>query len=144
MSGTSSRFAARILRVFAASAFSIALCSTLVHARPRRHSHRTHNPTPSPTATPSALKPVVLIVGGTGSVDRLTGQGPGVLSTAEIYDSAGRSFLPIPSMNERRDQFTVARRDQLRQGSGRGRCKHLAGATGRVSRTGDAVGCALG
>ena len=108
MSGTSSHFAARILRVFAASAFSIALCSTAVLARTRRHSHRAHSPTPSPTATPSALKPVVLIVGGTGSVDRLTGQGPGVLSTAEIYDSARRSFLPIPSMNERRDQFAAA------------------------------------
>jgi len=55
-----------------------------------------------------ALKPIVLIAGGTGYVDRAMGKSPGVLNSAEIYDPALRRFMPIAPMNERRDQFTAA------------------------------------
>ena len=63
---------------------------------------------PTPTATFAALKPVVLIAGGTGYIDRPTGETPGVLSSAEIYDPAIHRFLPIAPMKERRDQFSAA------------------------------------
>ncbi|MGC1398603.1 Kelch repeat-containing protein, partial [Candidatus Binatus sp.] len=54
-----------------------------------------------------ALKPIVLIAGGTGYVDLPTGKSPGVLNSAEIYDPTLRRFLPIAPMNERRDQFNA-------------------------------------
>src|SRR5271168_2102166 len=92
--------AARIVRISILCALGIAICSATALARQRRHAHRAKTATPTPVATPSALKPVVLIVGGTGSVDRLTGQSPGVLSTAEIYNPVLRQFLPIASMKE--------------------------------------------
>ena len=63
---------------------------------------------PTSTTTPAALKPIVLITGGTGYVDLPTGKSPGVLSSAEIYDPAIHQFLPIAAMNERRDQFSAA------------------------------------
>src|SRR5271156_4833291 len=62
----------------------------------------------TPASTPGALKPIVLIAGGTGYVKRATGQSPEVLNSAEIYDPAIRRFLPIAAMNDRRDQFTAA------------------------------------
>ena len=67
-----------------------------------------HEASPTSTITPAALKPIVLITGGTGSVDLPTGKSPGVLSSAEIYDPALHRFLPIAAMNERRDQFSAA------------------------------------
>ena len=100
--------AQRIVSIPILCALLIAICSATGLAYQRRHGHHAHRPTPTSTATPSSLKPVVLIVGGTGFVDRATGQTPGVLSAAEIYDSALRRFLPIASMNERRDQFAAA------------------------------------
>ena len=74
----------------------------------REHAGIAHEASPTPTATPAALKPIVLIAGGTGYVDRPTGESPGVLSSAEIYDPALHRFMPIAPMNERRDQFTAA------------------------------------
>src|SRR6266403_5513604 len=75
-------------------------------ARERRHRHAA---TPTPTAAPTpALKPVVLITGGTGFVDLPAGQGLGVLRTAEIYDPAAHRFLPIAAMKESRDHLAAA------------------------------------
>ena len=36
------------------------------------------------------------------------GESPGVLDSAEIYDVALHRFMPVASMNERRDQFAAA------------------------------------
>jgi len=105
---TASVDAGRIVRTSILCALVIAVCCANSHASGRRHAHRAHRATPKPVATPSALKPVVLIVGGTGFVDRPTGESPGVLNTAEIYDSALHRFLPIAPMNERRDLFAAA------------------------------------
>ncbi|HWJ40586.1 MAG TPA: kelch repeat-containing protein, partial [Candidatus Limnocylindrales bacterium] len=77
-------------------------------AQERQKTSRTQAASPTSTDTPAALKPIVLITGGTGYVDRPTGQSPGVLSSAEIYDPALHRFLPIAAMNERRDQFSAA------------------------------------
>lgn len=104
---TASLAVARIARIFLCCTLAIAICSATALARQRRHAHhRAHRATPTPT--PSALRAVVLIAGGTGSVDRPTGQSPGVLSTAEIYDLVLHRFVPIASMSERRDQFAAA------------------------------------
>ena len=62
----------------------------------------------TPSGTPGALKPIVLIAGGTGYVKQAAGQGPEVLNSAEIYDPALHQFLPIAAMNEQRDQFAAA------------------------------------
>src|SRR5258708_4880036 len=77
-------------------------------AQERQHTSRTQAASAGPTATPAALKPIVLITGGTGYVDLHTGKSPGVLSSAEIFDPALHRFLPIAAMNERRDQFSAA------------------------------------
>jgi len=89
--------------------FAIALgsFSTAALAQERDHPGSVHEASPTPTATLAALKPVVLIAGGTGYIDRPTGETPGVLSSAEIYDPALHRFLPIAAMKERRDQFTA-------------------------------------
>jgi hypothetical protein len=89
---------------------AIALCILIATARAdeRKHSSNTPVASPTPTATSGALKPIVLIAGGTGYVELPTGKSPGVLNSAEIYDPALRRFLPIAPMNERRDQFTAA------------------------------------
>lgn len=96
-----------LLRAVLLSAMAVALCSVAAQARPRRHVHRTRK-APTATSTPSALKAVVLIAGGTGTVDRPTGESPGVLDSAEIYDCARHLFLPVAAMNGRRDQFAAA------------------------------------
>ena len=49
-------------------------------------------PTPTPKPTP-AFKPVVLIAGGTGTVNAPTGESPAVLDAAQIYDPAARKFV---------------------------------------------------
>src|SRR6202044_3014128 len=100
--------AQRIVPISVFCAILIAIFSATGLASQRRHAHRAHRPTPTSTATPSSLKPVVLIVGGAGFGARGTAQTPGVSTTPEIYDSAVSRFLPIASMNERRDQFAAA------------------------------------
>jgi Galactose oxidase, central domain len=93
---------ASLLCAIVLGAFSAAM------ADERERSSSTLEASPTPTTTPGSLKPIVLIAGGTGYVDRPTGNIPGVLNSAEIYDSALREFLPIAPMNERRDQFTAS------------------------------------
>ena len=105
---TASPIAVRIARTFFLCASIVAICAVSALAAQRRHAHRAHKATPTPSATPSALKPVILIAGGTGFVDRPAGESPGVLSSAEIYDSVLHRFMPIAPMNERRDQFAAA------------------------------------
>ena len=85
-----------------------------------------------------ALKPIVLIAGGTGYVDLPTGKSPEVLNSAEIYDPALRRFLPIAPMNERRDQFAATAVGDG-QGSDRRRYQHSAGSFERISRAGNAL-----
>src|SRR5260370_23403559 len=87
-----------VLGIFSAASFAVE----------SEDASRAHKASPTSTITPAALKPIVLIAGGTGYVDLPTGKSPGVLSSAEIYDPALHRFLPIAAMNERRDQFAAA------------------------------------
>ena len=89
-------------------AIAIAVFFATARADEREHSSSTPEVSPAATATSGALKPIVLIAGGTGFVDLPTGKSPGVLNSAEIYDPALHRFLPTVPMNERRDQFTAA------------------------------------
>src|SRR5271156_4425019 len=89
-------------------AIALGVISATVLADEREPAKRTQQASPTPTITVGALKPIVRIAGGTGYVDLPTGESPGVLSSAEIYDPALHRFLPIAPMNERRDQFTAA------------------------------------
>jgi Galactose oxidase, central domain len=69
-----------------------------------RRMHRQHPVTPTPSPTPLLpFRPLVLITGGTGTVDAPTGENPAVLNTAEIYDCVTGVFLPINSMTTSRD-----------------------------------------
>jgi hypothetical protein len=73
-------------------------------AAARRRLHHRRRPTATPSATPTvALRPLVLITGGTGMVDAPTGQSPAVLDAAEVYDCVAGVFLPINSMTTARD-----------------------------------------
>ena len=93
-------------RVTILSALMLAAAFASSAARERRHHHVK---TPTPTAAPTpALKPVVLITGGTGFVDLPAGKGLGVLSSAEIYDPAEHRFMPIVAMKESRDHLAAA------------------------------------
>src|SRR5262249_41621404 len=77
-----------------------------VHARRRR---RKPTPTVTPTASPTPqLKPLVMMTGGIGTVGVPTGESPAVLETAEIYDPGTGQFLPIKSMESRRDHQAAA------------------------------------
>src|SRR5580700_6409995 len=87
-----------VIGIFSAASFAVE----------KEDASRVHKASPTSTITPAALKPIVLITGGTGNVDLPTGKSPGVLSSAEIYDPALHRFLPIAAMNERRDQFSAA------------------------------------
>jgi WD40 repeat protein len=85
--------------------FAVVCClrTNLGAAGHRRHQRR--RPTASPSATPTvALRPLVLISGGTGTVAAPTGEGPAVLNTAEVYDCVKGVFLPINSMSTARDR----------------------------------------
>src|SRR5277367_2521430 len=101
-------FATWSIRACLWCAIALGIFSMTSRANEREQSSSTPEASPASTATPGALKPIVLIAGGTGYVDMPTGKSPGVLSSAEIYDPALRRFLPIAPMNERRDQFTAA------------------------------------
>ena len=105
--------ATRSVRAFLLCAIALGVFFATAYADERAHSSSTPASStpaasPTPSTAPGALKPIVLIAGGTGLVDLPTGKSPGVLSSAEIYDPALRRFLPIAPMNERRDQFTAA------------------------------------
>src|SRR5262249_15489853 len=79
---------------------------------PARTRHRRRRPVPTltPTATPTvALRPVVLMTGGTGTVEVPTGQSPAVLDTVEIYDVENGQFLPVEKMDSRRDHHDACR-----------------------------------
>ena len=89
-------------------ALMLGLSAGAAAARSRR-SHRTPTPTLTPTATPTiVLRPVVLITGGTGTVDVPTGVSPAVLESAEIYDVETSEFLVIQHMDARRDHHDAA------------------------------------
>ena len=86
-----------------------ALCANAnaAHRRQRRSPvpptpSQSAKPSPNPTAAP--LRPVVLIAGGTGTVEVTTGESFAVLQSAEIYDSVSRDFVPIRPMTARRDR----------------------------------------
>ena len=102
----------RNLRVFAAFSLAllmIGLCVTGSSAR-TRHRRRKPVPTLTPTATPTeVLRPVVLITGGTGTVDVPTGQSPAVLDSVEIYDVENGQFLPVEKMDSRRDHHDACK-----------------------------------
>src|SRR5258708_15180729 len=100
--------ALRSIRACLLCVIALGIFYATAFAQERQRTSRTQEASPEPTATPAALKPIVLIMCGTGYVDRPTGQSPGVLSSAEIYDPALHRFLPIAAMNERRDQFSAA------------------------------------
>src|SRR5258708_5483938 len=100
--------ASRSMRACLLSAITLGILSASAVADEREHSSSTHKASPTSTITPAALKPIVLVAGGTGYVDRPMGESPGVLSSAEIYDPALHRFMPIAAMNERRDQFAAA------------------------------------
>src|SRR5271170_7564589 len=73
-----------------------------------RHARRsTPSPTPSPKPTP-AFKSVVLIAGGTGTVNVPTGESPAVLDTAQIYEPAVGKFILINPMTAHRDNHGAA------------------------------------
>src|SRR6202011_4552164 len=78
-----------------------------------RHRHARHvrkatpSPTPSPKPTP-ALRPVVLIAGGTGTINAPTGESPAVLDTAQIYDPVAGRFVLINPMTAHRDRHAAA------------------------------------
>ncbi|HVA80503.1 MAG TPA: hypothetical protein VNF29_06225, partial [Candidatus Binataceae bacterium] len=81
------------------TAAAVSLASPIANANASRHSRRarhaprsTPSPTPSPKPTP-ALTAVVLIAGGTGTVDTPTGESLAVLDTAQIYDPAADKFV---------------------------------------------------
>ena len=99
--------AARSIRAYLLFAIALGSFPAAALAQEREHAGSAQEASPTSTATPAALKPVVLIAGGTGYIDRPTGETPGVLSSAEIYDPALHQFLPIAAMKERRDQFTA-------------------------------------
>ncbi|MGH7905866.1 MAG: hypothetical protein ACREP6_04490, partial [Candidatus Binataceae bacterium] len=101
------------------------LCALIIglfcpHARPaqsRRHTRGRPTPaasiTPGPSATPSAvptatptpaMRPVVLLTGGTGLVEAPTGESPAVLNTAEIYEPMSGQFFPLYPMAAHRDR----------------------------------------
>lgn len=100
--------APRGMRACLLAAIAVSVFFATARADERQHSSNTPEASPTPAATPGALKPIVLIAGGTGYVELPTGKSPGVLNSAEIYDPALRRFLPIAPMKERRDQFTAA------------------------------------
>ena len=61
--------------------------------------------TPKPTPT---LRPVVLIAGGTGTVNAPTGESPAVLDTAQIYDPTAGKFVLAKPMTAHRDRHAAA------------------------------------
>jgi len=100
--------AARGMRACLLAAIAVGVFFATARADELEHSSKTPEASPTPAATSGALKPIVLIAGGTGYVELPTGKSPGVSNSAEIYDPALRRFLPIAPMKERRDQFTAA------------------------------------
>jgi len=101
-----------------------------------------HEASPTSTTTPAALKPIVLITGGTVPSICRRERVRAFLSSAEIYDPALHRFLPIAAMNERRDQFSAAAiaMDKVLIVGG---IKHAAGPAEPVPRAGDAVDTAF-
>ncbi len=100
--------AARSMRAILLCGIALGIFSVTVFAVEGEDTGIAHKASPTSTITPAALKPIVLIAGGTGYVDRPMGESPGVLSSAEIYDPDLHRFMPIAPMNERRDQFSAA------------------------------------
>jgi hypothetical protein len=87
--------------------FSLAvLCSLGPNLNAAGHlRHRQSRATPSPFPTTNlALRPLVLIAGGTGTVAAPIGESPAVLNSAEVYDCVKGVFLPINSMTTARDR----------------------------------------
>src|SRR5260370_8094264 len=79
------------LGIFAATAFALE----------HEDAGNAHKASPTSTTTPAALKPIVLITGGTGYVDLPTGKSPGVLNSADISDPPLHPFLPPPAVPHR-------------------------------------------
>ena len=97
---------ARVLPLVGLSVVLLVLFGVNASAAHRRRHHRHKSATPSATPT-IALRPLVLIVGGTGTAETTTGESPAVLESAEIYDCASRRFLPISSMTAHRDHHAA-------------------------------------
>ena len=96
-----------IARVTLLCALMLAAGSASSTARERRRNAHAKSPTPTAAPTP-ALKPVVLISGGSGLLDLPAGKGLAVLNSAEIYDPAAHRFMPIAAMKEARDHLAAA------------------------------------
>ena len=99
----------RVLAALSVALLMVGLCVTGAPAR-THHRRRRLTPTLTPTATPTVvLRPVVLITGGTGTVEVPTGQSPAVLDSVEIYDVDNGQFLPVQKMDSRRDHHDACR-----------------------------------
>ena len=99
------------LAAFLTAALLLANPISIAHAAHRKsHARRARNSTPSPTPSPKptpALSPVVLIAGGTGTVDAPTGESPAVLDTVQIYDPAANKFVLTSPMTAHRDRHAA-------------------------------------
>ncbi|MGH7932462.1 MAG: Kelch repeat-containing protein, partial [Candidatus Binataceae bacterium] len=85
----------------------ISIANAAHRNRHRRHPTRvTPSPTPSPKPTP-VLKALVLLAGGTGTINAPTGESLAVLDTAQIYDPTARKFVMINPMTAHRDHHTA-------------------------------------
>jgi WD40 repeat protein len=98
---------AAFVAMAASLATPVASANVVKHKRHRRPALKiTPLPTPSAELTP-ALRTVVLIAGGTGTVSTPTGESPAVLDTVQIYDPAADRFVLTTPMTAHRDRHAA-------------------------------------
>lgn len=87
------------------SLITLRTTATAAHRTDHRPDHRPRStplPSPAPSPRPTAsLRPMVLIIGGTGMIKMQTGENPAVLATAEIYSPTGDSTPVNPMTTDR-------------------------------------------
>src|SRR5579859_5075977 len=106
--------APRIFRLPQMSAAAQAVMALLMavavaSATTDHHRHRRHHAKPAvkPAAKPTpaiVTRPMVLVTGGTGTINVPTGESPAVLDSAELYDTVSGQFTAAAPMTAHRDR----------------------------------------